>query len=261
MSESTKYVRTSFPTKCTTIIKEIPISIVNEFYNRATESVIDYDWNNETIDRELRMSLCCIGGFIDYYLRHEIAKTHHLELEDRNAEFFEEINCIRSCYEKFKNKQANIKEIYITSLSLQMACGCPFKTLPRASRAIPKGFHFNGLDEWAASLTGTNIMLQPWIGSKSLQVLAYTSLIVDDEIIVFKFLKKVTERHFMQLLIYAACYKDIYNTYVDKVSILNTRYGKKHTFTLSHQIIDDISDLLIRSIQPQQSKDVEATEQ
>jgi len=258
MSKHLEYVRSQLPINCTTIVKEIPASIVDEFYNRVTESIIDYDWNNETIDRELKMPNYLIGGFIDYYLRHEIAKTHNLELRDFRTEQF---NSDCPCYKKFKNKQANIKEIYVTSLSLQKAFGHSIRKCPRAYKAIPKGFHFNGLDEWAASMTGNDILLNPAVGSDILQIGADTSLIVDDEIIHFKFVKKRTKRNFMQVLIYAACCKACFNEYINKVSLLYVRCGQKYTYTLNHQIIDDIYELLLKSIPPQPSEDDEPTEQ
>lgn len=196
------YIRTEAVTNGTTIAKEIPMSIIDKFFERATKSEINYDWNNEKIDKKLKMPAFLIGMFIDYYLRYEIAKTHNLELIDFRTEGW---NPSCPCYDKYK--KANIYEIYVISLSCQVAFGYDYKRFPRSHKATPKGFHFDGLDEWAASLTGTNILLNPAIGSESLQIGADTSLIVDDEIIHFKFTKdkrlQTMKRHFIQLLIYA----------------------------------------------------------
>lgn len=94
---------------------------------------------------------------------------------------------------------------------------------------IEDNLQINGLIDWINNNVKDHktILCDPDLSDPAMDIIADADLIVDDEIIDFKYCHNVyTDHQFLQLLIYAAMYFHHTGIHVKKLTIFNIKHGK-----------------------------------
>ena len=209
------------------------------------QGINDEDNSNFSLLHQLRPDEQ--GIFCDYFIRHQIAKKLNIPLIDNRAE--QHKNILGEAYEHYKNKVATPMEIYLTSTAHSMSFG---NKLSEIKVPFPDDFTFKGVEEWIEDEVGgrQKVELDPALGNRELMLSADSDLILDEmEIVEIKYVNSIdVKRTFIQLLIYAACYKIKNDKYIETLTVMNFKNLKTVFWIIPKEAIDEMITVLKDSI-------------
>jgi len=248
---------------------------INDFINIIDIQEIHYD-KLTIFSNDIPPNI--LGIFIDYLFRYEIHKymnkyfednrtktiisnqvfdTNDIELfnlNDNNKELAKSIDIIKISYTRAKKLSATLTDILNISISHSL-CFCEYKAMKYINMDISKlvdNTDYDKIKSYIQSklLNKKTILCNPILSDKDLKISGDADLIIDNEIIDFKYSKyidgKITD--FIQLLIYSCLYYKKYNIICNKLTIYNPYLGLEKYIIIDENILNQFLNILIQRV-------------